>query len=149
MSRQETRDRMMTAGGVRWWTRDALPVGDKPYYGAGIAQFANLDGTTLAALVDAGFADPDESQDEGPTIRAVLAFLRANPRFRAEGYVVEEEREDFRVTVTEVGMPGQTATPEEVEVFQAFIQPRDGDADAPQSTPDELETEPHLRAWWD
>lgn len=149
MSRQQVRDQMMTAGGVRWYDRYAGFTGTEPKYGAGIALYANLDAGTPSALIDAGFADPDGSQGEGPTIRAVLAFLRANPRFRAEGYVVEEERDDFRVTVSEVGMPGQAATPEEVEAFQAFIRPREGDEDAPQTTPDELETEPHLRAWWD
>jgi hypothetical protein len=75
MSRQQVRDQMMTAGGVRWWTREASPTGDKPYYGAGIAQFANLDGTTLAALVDAGFATLDDAQNEGPTLRASFHYI--------------------------------------------------------------------------
>lgn len=81
--------------------RDKIIFGeyDKTKYMGGIRRYSNLDVATLNYLIAMGFADPQDKQNEAPTIEEFLQFLEKHPKFTAHGYVVSSEREDYRLSV--------------------------------------------------
>lgn len=81
--------------------RDAIIFGehDKKKYSGGIRRFSYLDATTLKQLIAFGFADPDDRQNFAPTLAEFLTFLENHPKFTAHGYVVTNERDDYRLSI--------------------------------------------------
>lgn len=65
----------------------------------GIASFSGIHLPTLKKLIDLGFADPEEAQNDSPTIGAFLEFMSVYPNVTVLGYVVSPNREDCRVSV--------------------------------------------------
>jgi len=113
------------------WEKDA---GDGKY---GVRHFANLDANTLEKMIELGFADPEEKQNEAPTIGEFLEWMKVNPSYKAHGYVVCVERNDYRLSVE--GVDGCGKDWEEVRRFQLMFQ----DAD-------EFDIEENYqRAWYD
>lgn len=64
-----------------------------------IAHYSGLTATGLQTLVDERFADPEETQNESPSIAEFIKFMRKYPKFTAHGYIVSHERSDYRVSV--------------------------------------------------
>lgn len=77
---------------------------DKPtkdYFG-----FYDLDVEILKILLDEKFANPDEYQNEAPTIQKFYDFMVKHPEFKAHGYATGGTRTDYRVSVEGVkGIP--------------------------------------------
>jgi len=64
-----------------------------------IYRFDNLTAEVLQELVDLKFADPDDYQNNSPTIGEILEFLKENSGFTAQGYAVTAERDDYRISI--------------------------------------------------
>jgi len=80
-----------------------------------IRYFDQLDADTLQQLIDLKFADPKEKQEDAPTIANFLKWLRDNPDYKAHGYVVSINRDDYRVSIE--GVDGCAKTPEALNRF--------------------------------
>lgn len=65
----------------------------------GISRFRYLYVEGLKWLVDEGFADPDEAQNDAPTIEEFINFMENHPEFVAHGYAVTDERDDYRISI--------------------------------------------------
>ena len=70
--------------------RDTIIFGayEPAKYTGGLRLFNNLDATTLGKLLDEGFANPRERQNEAPSIKRIYNFMRQYPEYRAHGYAV-------------------------------------------------------------
>ena len=81
--------------------RDTLIFGayEPAKYTGGLRLFTDLDVNTLGKLIDEGFADPCERQNEAPSIKRIYNFMRQYPEYKAHGYVVEAERPDYRISI--------------------------------------------------
>lgn len=85
--------------------------------------FDNLGAVKLGALIKLGFADPEECQNDSPTIGDILKFLKANPSCTAHGYAVSPERDDYRISVE--GVEGHTGDEQQISAFTKMF--RDAD----------------------
>lgn len=68
-------------------------------YLGGIRRFSDMDYETLKELVDKGYADPEESHNDAPSIETLLEFLKEHEDFYVGGYAVSPNRDDFRVSI--------------------------------------------------
>lgn len=81
-------------------------------YSGGIFYFSNLTADNLRFLVDAGFVNLEESQqDDSPTIKEFLDFANSvseqcNVSFH--GYAVSPKRSDYRITLRCIEMRNST-----------------------------------------
>ena len=65
------------------------------------AQYQSYDGLTAAGmreLIAKGYANPEESQNDAPTIEEMTAFCEAHPGFTIHGYMIGGDRGDSRVS---------------------------------------------------
>ena len=109
--------------------------GDKS---GGIEPFDELTAEQLLNLIVLCHADPETCQNNSPSIGDFLKFLEANPKFRAHGYVVSPDRNDYRVSIEGITYEGD-ASKEEIITFVSFC-----------NGADELDLDNEsLRAWWD
>jgi hypothetical protein len=80
----------------------------EPIYGGGIAGFRDLKLATLKILLDEGFIDPMECQNNAPSVAEMyllgeeLEELGSKVSFH--GYAVEPERGDYRISLEGVFM---------------------------------------------
>lgn len=92
----------------------------------------------LDALKKANLLDLEQTQNDSPSVRAILEFMRNNPRFVATGYVIGSHREDCRVSIEGLEYRG----PVTVELCARLVEFA--------RHADELTIEAgYLRAWWD
>lgn len=85
--------------------RDQIIFGqdyDRKYYRGGIRDFSRMPVATLQILVDEGFADPEEAQNDAPTIGEILKYADGNENVFVSGYAVSIHRDDYRVSVDAV-----------------------------------------------
>ena len=70
----------------------------------GIKQFKRLKPMALIKLVDQGFADPEDYQNESPTIKEFLEFAQNHPELKPtfSGYAVDVSRKDYRVSIDQI-----------------------------------------------
>ena len=115
---------------------ELVGVNDKNFFG-GCASFSGMTYNTLQKLVDKGYADLEDSQNDSTTLGEYLEFMKVHPRFKAHGYVVSNDRDDRRVTVE--GLEAGQVTIKEVEDFIKL----DRYADEFEATQD------YCRSWWD
>lgn len=109
---------------------------DKNYQ---IAYFSGLDNITLQILIDEGFADPEERQNEAHSIGEYQEFINDQLSFRAHGYVVSPSRADYRISIE--GLDGARLTIKELPDAVWF-----------ERHADELtfiETKGTFHSWWD
>jgi hypothetical protein len=78
--------------------RDSI-IGVTDSYHGGCAHYNNLTLEKLQKLIDNDFIEMDEAQNEAPTIEEFYNFLKKYPKFTVHGYVVEKERDDYRVSI--------------------------------------------------
>lgn len=111
-------------------------VNDKNFFG-GCARFSGMTYETLQKLVDKGYADLEDSQNDNTTLGEYLEFMKEHPRFKAHGYVVSNDRNDRRITIE--GLEAGQVTLDELQDFINL------DRDA-----DEFEAmQSYCRSWWD
>ncbi len=125
--------------------RDRLIFGENsPRYGGGMARFEDLDVATLKKLIELRYADPEDKQNEAPTIAEFVALLERHDTedsdLTAHGYVIHKERDDYRVSIE--GIEGTTRFSEGLlDILTVCV------------TADEFTVESdltfHVRAWWD
>lgn len=125
--------------------RDRLIFGDNsPRYGGGMARFEELDVVTLKKLIELDYADPQDKQNEAPTIAAFVELLERHATedsdLTAHGYVIHKERDDYRVSIE--GIEGTTRFSEGLlDILKVCV------------SADEFEVQSDLvfnvRAWWD
>lgn len=115
---------------------ELVGVDAKNFFG-GCARFSGMTYKTLQELVDKGYADLEDSQNDNTTLGEYLEFMKEHPRFKAHGYVVSNDRDDRRVTIE--GLEAGQVTIKEVEDFIKLDR-----------YADEFEaTQSYCRSWWD
>jgi len=142
---QDKRDAIISES-ARWFghdnalieLNDDLFCSEKPVYGGGIALFSYLSRESLEKLIAEGFANPENNQNISPTLGKFLNFIKEHPNFTVNGYAVEAERDDCRVTITGLEYKGKYSE-EEKKAFLNF---------AARATNTLIENE-HLFCWWD
>ena len=103
----------------------------------GVNHFENLSSDTLQTLVDKGYADLDDKQNDAPTLGEFLSFMKQYPEFTAHGYVVSNDRNDRRISIE--GLEGNTTDEHVIEAFKELSE-----------YADELDCENgHCRCWFD
>lgn len=114
-----------------------------PYYDAdksfgGTRHYINMPLEILEKLVALKFAEPEETQNDSPSIAEFIEYMKEHPYARAHGYTVGLDRSDYRVSVEGLMQEEHTDRDEEIE-FLKFNR-----------SADELDTDPSgFRSWWD
>lgn len=103
--------------------RDMILFGffDKEDYYGGSMDFSDLHVDRLKKLVELGYADVEECQNNSPTIGDFIEFCDAYPEFTLHGYAITNERDDCRVTIegVDLGKPvDDKAIKDFVEMFR-------------------------------
>lgn len=125
-------------------TRDALM---QPYCSTGkyptdlskpydIASFEGLPLKVLKQLLKLRFADPDETQNDSPSILEFVEYLKANKDATVHGYIVSMDRPDYRVSIEGLHQPSG-----DKKSIVNFVEFNRG--------ADELDISGVLRSWWD
>jgi hypothetical protein len=98
--------------------RDKILFGttDVNYWG-GSKQFTELSLEDLEKLVDLEFIDVEECTSYSPTVEEILEFMSEYPNFKAHGYAIAYERDDYRVTLEGVSHYGTYLTRDEELAF--------------------------------
>jgi hypothetical protein len=69
----------------------------------GIRRYEYLSPELLEKLVEEGYADPEECQNDSPTIQEWLDFIKENPtlsnKISFHGYIVHKDRTDRRISI--------------------------------------------------
>ena len=97
-------------------TRDTLIFG-KYVPGYNCKNYNNMSAKTLQKLVDEGFADPRDKQNNAPTLGEFLEFMKTHPDYKAHGYAIENTRKDYRVTVEGLEKNGHEDDPDTISEF--------------------------------
>ena len=101
-------------------------------------RFSSLSLDNLVKLANEKFIDPEEAQNDSPTVQEFGEFMVKHPGVTAHGYSICRERDDYRVSLEGIEFKGEVS----IELMSDFVQFCNG--------ADELVTEPnHLFAWWD
>lgn len=98
-----------------------------------VLRFNNLSAETLVTLVEEGFANPDDTQNDSPSVKDFLSYMQAHPNVTAHGYLVGRERSDARVSIE-----GLELDSDDVHEQIEFLEWNHG--------ADELD---RRRSWWD
>lgn len=82
--------------------RDQIIFGDKlPNYTGGCAGFSGLTLHKLRELLRRKFADPEDRQNDSPSIREFYNFAKRwkYQEIGFHGYVISPERDDYRISI--------------------------------------------------
>ena len=86
------------------------------------ARFSGMNAECLQELVDNGFADLDETQNDSPDIKTYLDFLKDHSKYSnltLHGYIITPTREDVRVSIEgPEGDLGQDDLPDFATLFR-------------------------------
>lgn len=81
------------------------------------AHFSEMTPETARKLLDAGYADPEESQNDAPTFEEMTVFCEQHPGFTLHGYVIGGDRDDARTTAE-----GVQGTAQSIEAMFDFVE---------------------------
>lgn len=110
---------------------------DRPEYSGGTCHFSRIPKELLAKLVKQEFADPEEQQNESPTIAEFLELEYDGILF--DGYVVEIYRHDYRVSIDGIYVPHSGMLDKKtIELIQELHSADDFQID-----------DKEVYAWWD
>ena len=120
-------------------TRDEMIFGeyDESKYMGGVRRFEGMSLDLLKELMGKGYVDPEESQNNSPTIEEFIDYAEAWGGYVFDGYVVSPKRDDYRVSVETISKEGPVYTDE----LKAFINEF--------RFADEFYIDGSLYAWWD
>lgn len=121
----------------RNYSRRMEILGIKDDYKGGIEYFENLTINKFKMLLDEGFIDPKDCQNESPSAYDFYNFMFKYPELNAHGYAVSPERDDYRVTIE--GLAG--AKTDDAKLKSDFIEFC--------KSASSLKTENKLYSWWD
>ena len=119
-------------------TRDEIIFGsyNPDAYWGGVRDFEGMEVSTLKKLVDMRYADPEEAQNDSPTIEEFIRWMETYDGYVVNGYVVTDKRSDYRVSIESIEKIGIIENKDElVDFVNAF------------RYADEFDTEGY--AWWD
>ena len=119
----------------------------------GIRSYNYLSPDLLEKLVEEGYADPEERQNDSPSIEEWLTFIEENPtlenKISFHGYVVHKDRGDRRISVEGIQASPQLEGPisgmdlklteKEIETLEKFCHYAD----------DVRIGEDHIYVWYD
>lgn len=121
--------------------RDEIIFGEyKPddYKFGGVKQFSGLPLETLKLLIEEGFLDPEDCQNNSPSAEEFMNFIEQHPDFTAHGHAVDSTRDDYGVTIEGIELFGARSRETERE-FVMFSQHAD----------DFVFNDKALFCWWD
>lgn len=114
------REKVMIEFGVLWGTSATRDRG-KPDYACGIALFEGMSLDCIKSLVGQKFLDLGERQNDGKTVLEFIDWMEGHSGFTANGYIVESEREDQRITLTGLEYVGEVSDELKGEFLKEFI----------------------------
>lgn len=109
-------------------TNEQVALRDKIVFGevqdwsdtmGGIKPFEQLTLGELERLVKEGLINLEDKQNDAPSVEEFLDFMRKHDVASAHGYVVENEREDRRVSIEGLMIARQYVT---CELFRDFVE---------------------------
>ena len=89
---QDTRDAIIAP-----FTTDGMGTPDRTY-----VRYEGLTPEALKELVDQGFADRGEAQNDAPELGSLLDYALENKSITFSGYTIGKPRNDYRVTVDKI-----------------------------------------------
>ncbi len=111
-------------------------------YSYSIAKFKNLCIFKLKYLIEEGFVNLKETQNNSPSIKEFVEFMEKYPRVQAHGYVTSINREDYRVSIEGLMWEPIKGEPADLKLQRDFL--------LLCRKADELEvTDFKMRSWWD
>lgn len=81
----------------------------------GCTNFKFINVQTLKELVKKGYLDPEDKQNDAPTVGEFIKFMEKYPEFEAHGYIIDNKREDRRISIE-----GVSGCPQSEEAKEAF-----------------------------
>ena len=121
--------------------RDTIIFGryDKDAYICGIRMFKQMNITTIDRLLENDFIDLDFAQNNAPTNKELIDFLKTHNNFLVGGYTVTDKRNDYRVSfdLIECISPDE-ATQQDKEDFEKLCK-----------YASDYYNDTDLCAWWD
>ena len=87
------------------------------YSVGGQERFKGLEAYQLRTLLENNFMKWDSRHNDAPINESVLDLLETHPVFRAGGYVISPNRDDYRVSIDTIHASGEVSE----EARQAFI----------------------------
>jgi len=94
--------------------------------------------STCDALIAAGLMDPEQTQNESPTVSEFVDFMRKHPGALAHGYTIGGGRDDARVSIEGLTVGRQHVNSGLLTDFVNSFRHAD-----------EFSIDPGLRCWWD
>jgi hypothetical protein len=80
-------------------------------------RFPPLSAENLGWLIDEKYADPNECQNNSPSIQEFHDFMVKHPEYKAIGYAIGLQRTDYRVSIE--GLEGKA---QDHKTFLEFVQ---------------------------
>ncbi|MGG1516380.1 hypothetical protein ABE504_13255 [Paenibacillus oryzisoli] len=74
----------------------------------------------LESLVNQKFINPQDRQNNSPTVKEILEFMRKHPALFVYGYAVSPKRRDFRISLEGLAVNQEDVTDELKEAFLDF-----------------------------
>ena len=135
-----------------WKDRDRIITGEEspykqPSYSGGIFPYQDMSVDTLKELRDKNYLDPEDCQNDSPSIEQFIELMERHPLMTAHGYAVSFERDDYRFSVEGVeGIVEGTAG-----LFDVLKLCREADEFdvEPTAPPRHMVEAFKFRAWWD
>lgn len=120
-------------------TRDEIIFGEynPKTYSGGYRSFSGMTASKLKKLVEMGFADPEDAQNNSPTIEEFIEFAENNEGFIFNGYAIDDSRSDYRVSIESIEKDECVTADEKIEFLMQF------------RYADEITVDDGLYAWWD
>lgn len=87
------------------------------------AGYSNLSAEGMKELISKEYADPEECQNEAPSIREMTEFCASHPGFTIHGYMIGADRHDSRVSAE--GVEGKAESMAEVADFAELFRGAD------------------------
>lgn len=89
----------------------------------GCTRFRFANSNVLKELVKKGYLDPKDKQNDAPTAGEFIKFMEKYPEFEAHGYIIDNEREDRRISIE--GLSGYPQSEEAKEAFEEMFSEAD------------------------
>ena len=108
--------------------RDEIIFGeyDEDAYGmGGTRDFDYMSLETLARLLALKFIDPEDKQNDCPTVKEIFEFMAKYPEYTAHGYAVAPKRNDYRVSLHGVEKDTCIEDADELEDFMELFKHAD------------------------
>ena len=118
--------------------------GEEATFDTGYVQLDGITAECLQKLIDSGFADSNDTQNEAPSIQEFLEFLRNHPEstLTAHGHMTTPTRPDARVSIE--GLEGGLAQDDLKDFVEMFYQADELSIDTPEDS-DQFA----VRCWYD